>query len=583
MVIRKALSHLGESIEELILLGIIILNFFDFIEIVSPDWDYAKKILSLTAVCYLLYRASLTRLFLGTQKKGFDILIIISYLALSFKNMVGYSVSAMGELAEKGAGYWANLYPLVGETLPKSRIINITSPLNNIDLAAVKDVPVEAAIDNLTRAFTISKLFPPEINGIYVRVSNDISSIVYFIEPKYLIHRWHNFILDNLVYFQKTALLIGFVMLLLITLYFALRVKINSPSLLNVIHEDGEPPRNVIGFLVRFLTIFAALNFFYIAVFNLVIEWLALAVDTPLIIIGVLFYFLIWIKHHSKFKTQSLIYKIGNFGESFIERFMELFHSQRELLLGLSGMLVLHLLTDIGNFLLPYTIGLKDQLYFMQLGPGHSPLFSIGDIFTADKTSLFFLDAARTMGIWNVVEIGYIYIMNLLAVFMVFIGPAFIWYILFDEKSIKLRPVHISLFYASLLVFLATPVMSIGRVLSNKMVGVDIQTFSLIDTAIYNLSFVFFASILVGALFYVLAKTRFAEKLNLATILIIFYFFGMYVYHFFVDTSSYYIGVIVESLQMSEYAIAAYFLVFLTMTILFYIGGFFSYVYECFN
>jgi len=578
--LRKAIQHLGESVEELILLGIIILNVFDFIEIISPDWDYVKKILSLTAVCYLIYRASLTKLFFGTQHKKFDLLLLISYLALSFKNMIGYSLGAMSELKEKGAEYWASLTPIKGDSLGDLNVIEVVSPLQNLDLTILKDLPLYNALNNLTRSFTINPEFPPSVNNIYLRVSNDISSIVFFVEPKYIMHRWHNFILDNLVVFQKYALIFGMVLLVLITIYYTLKMKISAPSLLHVINEEGDPPRTIGGTLTRFCIIFAVINFFYIGFFNLVLEWLALAVDAPLIIIGVLFYFLVWLKHHNRFASESLIYKVGNVGENFIENFIQLFYTKRGLLLGLSGMLVLHMLTEIGNFLIPYVTGIKDQLYFSKLGAGHVSLFSFHDIFSPDKTSLFFLDVGKALGFIEILQISYVYLMNIISVLMIFIGPAFIWYVLFRNEPIEVSNTLTAVFFSSLLVFIITPVMSIGRITSSQMVGVDITTQSLLDTASVSLMLIIILSIIVGIASFLISQTRHKSKLITACVSMIFLFFGLYVYFFFIDTGSYYVSIIAESLRSSEYLLGIYFLIFLTMTILFYIGGFFSFIYE---
>jgi len=68
-----------QRIEEIILLFIILLNIMDFLEILPGDLDYAKKIISWSALGYLLYKASLTRIFFNNKHKFVDFALIISY------------------------------------------------------------------------------------------------------------------------------------------------------------------------------------------------------------------------------------------------------------------------------------------------------------------------------------------------------------------------------------------------------------------------------------------------------------------------------------------------------------------------
>ena len=101
-------------------------------------------------------------------------------------------------------------------------------------------------------------------------------------------------------------------------------------------------------------------------------EWLAIAIDAPLLVIALFIYLFFVIKHHKGFHAESMIFKLGNVGERFYEKFISLFHSKRGLFLGIAGMLVLHLLTDVGNFVIPYTFFSHDPLYFEQLGPANA-------------------------------------------------------------------------------------------------------------------------------------------------------------------------------------------------------------------
>jgi hypothetical protein len=583
--IGKKFKFIGESIEEIILLGIIFLNVLDFLEFINPDWDYAKKIISWSALIYLFYKANLTKLFFGIKDKKLDFLIILSYFFLSFKNIIVYSYSALNELTHKGANYWAKLHPISQNSIPvNGEIVNITSPLQNIDLKTIAEVPIENSLNHLSRSFSFTSLFPPSVNEFYVNINNNISNVIYYIEPKFFIHRWHNFLLDNNAIFQKLSLLIGFFLIIFLSIYFTLKYNIAKPSLMNVIDEVGEPPKTISKILTRFLTIFVIINFFYVAVFNLTIEWLGVAVDAPIIIIGVFFYFFVWLKHHKRFNVESIVFKIGNIGEKFYENFINLFHTKKGLMLGVSGMLVLHIITDIGNFIIPYTLGIFDPLYFHELGINHAPLFSIVDLLGNSSQSLFFIDISNSIGFFEKFYIGFLYLFNLIGISLIFIGPAFLWYVLFKNKKINISSIVISFFYSSLVCLTLAPAFVISRINSDKIVGVDLLTKSIFDSASYSLSLIVFLSIICGFIIYFLSlNNTLKPKFILGAILIVFFYFGKYIYLFFVDTWVYYIEMIIINLQMGEYLIGIYLLIFLTTTIVFYIGGLFAYAYECFK
>jgi len=573
-----------ESAEELLILGIIILSFMDFFGEINPDLDLIKKSISWCALAYLLYRASLSEIFFGTKKKFADIMIIISYFFLSFKNILSHAGSSIHEFSSKGIEYWSVLHPINSQSVSQgSAVHNIGTSLQNINLNTISNIPLNEGGANIARTVSMSLEMPPQINNVYLNVTNDLSNSLFFVDPKFLVHRWYNLIIDNSFILQKYTLIIGFSMLFILAIYFTLRTRISSPSLMQIIEEEGEPPSTAKGFMIRLLIVFFVLNFFFLAVFNLIMEWLGIALKTPIIVTAAFFYLLIWLKHHKKFSAESIIYRIGNFGEGFYKAFINLFHDRKGLLLGLSGMLVLHLLTDIGNFLLPYITGHYNPIYFAELGQGHDPIFSFGSIVGGSYSHLT-SDLGGVNNILNIINLLIIYSLNVLGIFMLFFGPGFIWYVLFKDKRFNISKVMIGLFFSSLVCFLMIPLFKIGRILSKNIVGVDIKTQSALATAAYPLFSVVIISIGIGVLMYLLSQSeRFKPKLISFSIFIILFYFGKYVFFFFIDTSKYYIESIVENLKGNEYFIGIYLFIFLGLTILFYVGGFIAYIYEIFK
>jgi len=97
-------------------------------------------------------------------------------------------------------------------------------------------------------------------------------------------------------------------------------------------------------------------------------NWLEiLSFDAPLVLLAIFFYLFYIIRKHKKYNVESFLYKIGNFGDEFYERFISLFHGKKTIFMGISGILVLHLLTDFGNFIIPAVTGFFHPMYFEQL------------------------------------------------------------------------------------------------------------------------------------------------------------------------------------------------------------------------
>jgi hypothetical protein len=574
---NPALRYVGEFAEELILLGMIILNVLEFFELLSPDWNYVEKLISITALVYLLYKVSLTKIFFGTQNRHLDFTILVAYCFLSFKVFLSYSRAAIAELTEKGTSYWAHLEPVSAS--PRS-VIHISSPLSNVSLEGMTNIPVGESLDNLSRSFTINLTeLPPRVNEVYVNISNDVSSRIFLLEPRFLIHRWHNLLIDHGALLTKIGIVAGLILLLCITWYYTRRIPITKPSMMHVIQEEGPPPATFSGSVVRFLIVFAVLNFFFIAVFNSTMEWLAIAVDAPLLVLVVFFYLLVWLKHHKRFDPESLIYQIGNFGEDFFESFVELFHSQRGILLAVSGMLVLHLLTDIGNFLIPYMTGLSNAMYIGPLGAGHAPVFAASDLFSGARVGLLMQDLARSLSVVDTVSIVFLYALNCIAFLMLFIGPAVIWYVIFKQKETTVSNGILAVFYGAIAVLLLAPVFHMQRIESDALVGVDITT-SLLPASIPPLLIVIIALVIGAAVLVLSNLERIKGIIILGGVGIVMLYFALYIFYFFIDTGSYYVTTIVASLQTGNIIIGLYFLMFLALTIIFYIGGWLVYVYE---
>ncbi|MBS3097789.1 hypothetical protein J4209_03245 [Candidatus Woesearchaeota archaeon] len=491
-------KNLGQRIEEVILVLVILLQFFDFFNMLSAEFDYIEKIVSWSAMGYVLYKVSFSSIFFGNKHKRLDFVIILAYFLLIVKIFVAYS---------------------------------------------------------------------------FIIVSRGS-----------LLYDFFNFVKRNAALVEYYSFYLGGLILIFISLYVALRLEIKKPSLMHVIHEEGKPARSIGSFIIRSLTIFFVLIAFFTIVFNLMTEWLAIAIDAPLLMIGVFFYLFVIIRHYQRFKTESLIYKLGNLGDDFYNHFVRLFHYKKTLFLAIIGMLALHLLTDIGNFLISYIFGFKNLLYFKTLGfeAGHLPV-----------TALFIKDSSSVPVIVNIALL-FVYIFNIIAMLFLLLMPAFVWYRLSKQKEVYVNSTILGLIFASLVSFLLMPVFSVKKITLESLVGVDIQTRSLlavhgfIDNIIANhyLAIVLVAilSLIAGVLAFSLSYDKKAKKdlfLTAATLGIIF--FSYYIYHFFMSIYNYYIRNVTLLFGEGEYFLSLFFVLFAMSAIIFYIGGFLLFVYEIFR
>lgn len=402
------------------------------------------------------------------------------------------------------------------------------------------------------------------------------------IEEVVIFEEFYSFLLANSFLIEKYCFYLGGILLLFISLYMALKFSIKKPSFMAILHETGKPPKTTTKFILRFFTVFIVLVAFFVIIFNLAAEWLAIVLDAPLAVIAILLYLFVIIRHHKKFHVKHFIYKIGSVGEEFYENFIKMFHYKRSLYLGIMGLLALHLLTDVGVFIIPYIVGLKDVLYFGQLGEGHTPLIQL---LTGDLSSL--------SGI-AIPSLIITYLFNVIAMLFLLILPTFIWYRFFKKKHLHVSRTSLALVFSSLLCFALTPAFFIKRIKLRGLVGVDILTqsilksSSIIDSVIQNreaaIILVAALSIILGLVLWILEFNKKIEKdIFVIAVLIGLVFFGFYTFYYFMSFWQYYLNTIIFLFKSNEVLIGVYFILFAIITLLFYIGGYSFFIYEVFK
>jgi hypothetical protein len=266
-------------------------------------------------------------------------------------------------------------------------------------------------------------------------------------------------------------------------------------------------------------------------------------------------------------KTESFLKKVSDTSEEFYEKFISMLHSRKKVMVAVTGLLVLHLLVEIGNFIIPYTTGLFYSWYFEQLGPGHDPF-----------STLMARDFAAVGGAWMQIGVMAIYVLNVLAILMLFFGPAYIWTAVYRGKRLKV-PKMLWLFFGSLAVFILMPVLRIGQVKTHMLSGADITTQQIMHMS--SVPLVLLVSALVMGIFYILGRKNFGRTVKIASAAV-FLYFGIYLYHFFISLSKSYINAVTLLGKSGQYFIAAHILIFFMITIIFYTIGYTTFLYEAY-
>ncbi|MBU1705082.1 MAG: hypothetical protein KJ922_06990, partial [Nanoarchaeota archaeon] len=350
------------------------------------------------------------------------------------------------------------------------------------------------------------------------------------------------------------------------------------PSLIAATREEGIT-KTIPGKILRSIIILIILFSFFAIVFNLITEWLAVALDAPLVVIGIFAYLFLIIGRHKHFKTETLVYKLGEFGENFYTKFIELFHYKKTIYLGIMGMLALHLLTEVGNFIIPYLIGLKDAFYFEGLQEaGHTPL-----IFH------YFKDIIAAQGLHKI-TFSLAYAFNYIAILFLLVVPAYLWYKMFKQSKFHFAKCVQSLVIASILTFLTLPMLKLEKITSQALVGVDIQTRSLETTFFINnylpdkllvIAITVILSLVIGIIMYILELNDKNKKRIFVTLIGIgMLFFGYYLFLFLASHLTYYLAAFKTLIALHSYILLIFIAIQALITVVFYIFGYIFFIYE---
>jgi len=578
----------GHLAEEIILTIIIILNIMDFFKILPPWLDYIKKILSWVGLAYIVYKSSPTKLILGEQHHSLDVMLIISYFFMIVKNLVSFAALARASMINN-VGNLMSMVTFVPvkatEVLTKAVSIHLTEgAFNSLNLFGIVANPAELAAPFVSQLTMNSQ-------KVFFGFSF-LKQVKYMalqpIGPNGVILQFYNTLVNNSALINKASFLIGIFGLLLVALYTAFTGTVSKKSVLAVLGAKIGIAKKPLTITKRFFLLTIIYSAFFIIIFNLFMEWFAIAVDAPLIMIGLITYIFLFVKYASRrrkkfaekeLRVDDFIERINGFGFNFYYKFVDLFKKKKTILLGLSGILILHLLTDIVNYLLPYLIGIKDILYLGRFSYGHNSLFHYLEPFKGNIVLLL--------------KELVVYLGNFLGVFFLLFLPAYIWYKMLLSKEHpceknhsgepKLGPLTTFLAYFSLLIFLLIPAFKFtGLNINSGIIGVNILTQE--ATPIFlTINFCLLIALVLALLIAFINYKDFWHLTILPLIVASIIILGVYAYHFFMSSFEYYALTAfsqLSSLTISGIILGFFLILFLFIDLLFYILAFFSTLYE---
>jgi hypothetical protein len=380
------------------------------------------------------------------------------------------------------------------------------------------------------------------------------------------------------------SLYVGFIGLMLVSIFITFYIPIGKPSFYHVFtsifgKHHIETKNVVLRKTAKFISVYLILLLFYITIYNFVFEWIAIAIDASIFMVAVIITLIMFIRreyhlliYHKikgmfKVKVGAGVEKIVSVADSFNIKFFHLLSYKKFIYLAVIGILMLHLVTEAGIFVIPYVTGATDPTYFSELGEGHMPILN----FIGPLQSLLHKEVTRSLlsiqiaglNLLNSIPIILVYLMNIFAVLFLLINPLIIWLHMYKERhhpAHKVKPIKSKLyvlyqllFVVSIAALLLTPIFKIGFA-SNKIFGetevggdfgssirgIDIQT-GLIEN--YNMIFwVIGVSVLLGAAYFMFRKKyskQITGTINTINLILIISYLSMFyidIYRFFVST-----------------------------------------------
>ncbi|MEC8339706.1 MAG: hypothetical protein VXZ40_03710 [Nanoarchaeota archaeon] len=330
--------------------------------------------------------------------------------------------------------------------------------------------------------------------------------------------RYIELLLDSYLNFVPSFFL-GILILLLTNFTLLSNHRVKEQSFVGSLHLQSTFGHRITTHITLTLLVF----FFAFVIAPFFLEWFALSVDALILIIGLMYYLSIFIhKFREGGKVSNFLSLVSNTGSQFFKDLIQTFSHKKTFFIGVSFLLALHLLVDIGIYMIPYLLGTSSPLYFDSLEVGdektHVPIFNI---FNFENSRIFAEVSAITSPENNspalIKIIQFIFIICLYLSSYIFIMLLLLFPFYYIYKRINNELVHIPnkmiIFIISMSLFailsqdifmstISMPIL-IGPTQVDSVVGVDIYTSSIFKEG-QSLSSVDFSETISLLIFFIL-------------------------------------------------------------------------------
>lgn len=375
------------------------------------------------------------------------------------------------------------------------------------------------------------------------------------------------------------SVLIGFSLLILISLYSAMKMTYGDKSVISsFVHvftkkssswknfADTKGSSVILKFFLSLLVLFSIYQFF----FSLVIQWFVVSLDKALLVLAILYA----VKDIKGTKSEALN-KLGSFDEWLLDFITSLFTNKKFFFLGFGVLLLFHFLSDLATFFLPYVLSFIsiDPFYLNYLGSSgvHSHL-SISALIALESSTSFFHHLILTS----------VYSLSAFGLLCIIIFPLVLLYnfiFKFHLRSFLERPItkfFTRLVFFSSVLFFVAPWVSQKVISVSGIQGVDFVTKQISSSFNPIILFALFISLFV--LSYIVSLIK--RNLHIDRYMVLFIFLtslsylGYYVLNYFISSLMYHFSSISYLFSVHQYFGVIVFSFMFLLEFLFYIGGF---------
>ncbi|MBD3203364.1 hypothetical protein GF327_03660 [Candidatus Woesearchaeota archaeon] len=392
-------------------------------------------------------------------------------------------------------------------------------------------------------------------------ISDIISFVLNHKKEFFYFSRFAGIISGNYIFIEMFFFNIAAIFLICVSLVLGFRVKFGKDSLMSLLHEDILPG----GFdkrLFRSLSVLFVLSGIYITYFSLVLEWFSLVLDLPFTLAGI-FLIIYTFKNKHKIKENQIVEKLTFFSEFFEENLLVFFHKKEKIMFTFSGLLVLHLFTDIFNFLLPFLTGTRYNLYSAILQKN----FWVGDFIIKD------------LSLTNILSIFWIYFLILFFFICLLLFPIYLWYISLNKEKLKISRWAVSLFFSSLVVILIKSNIyfdSLGTKLG--LTGVYFY-FSNKASFLLGHNYLSILTLTIFVMIFTMIRYHTLKKIiEIIVIIAILIVFSEYTLKFFKSILFFYFESINTLINNNMFFILVFIIIFFLCSVIFYLGSYFVFI-----